>query len=112
LLTAALPLFVFDVNETLLDLTTLEATFERIFGDEGVVAVDWQAALINRQRRLGSRPAAADRRCGLGRRRRSIDAMQQPVASEAKRTWANREAIKLLVENPLPKSSTRSRGGR
>jgi hypothetical protein len=26
----ALPLIVFDVNETLLDLTTLEPTFERI----------------------------------------------------------------------------------
>ena len=30
---AALPLLVFDVNETLLDLETMEATFERIFGD-------------------------------------------------------------------------------
>jgi 2-haloacid dehalogenase len=30
---AALPLIVFDVNETLLDLTTMEPTFERIFGD-------------------------------------------------------------------------------
>jgi hypothetical protein len=39
---------VFDVNETLLDLTTLEATFERIFGDKGAVAVGWQAALIKR----------------------------------------------------------------
>jgi 2-haloacid dehalogenase len=29
----ALPLIVFDVNETLLDLTTMEPTFERIFGD-------------------------------------------------------------------------------
>ena len=29
----ALPLIVFDVNETLLDLQTMEPTFERIFGD-------------------------------------------------------------------------------
>src|ERR1700740_1777295 len=29
-----LPLIVFDVNETLLDLTTMEPTFERIFGDK------------------------------------------------------------------------------
>ncbi|GLR85273.1 hypothetical protein [Bradyrhizobium iriomotense] len=28
-----LPLIVFDVNETLLDLRTMEPTFERIFGD-------------------------------------------------------------------------------
>ena len=45
---AALPLVVFYVNETLLDLTTLKATFERIFGDKGAVAVGWQAALIKR----------------------------------------------------------------
>jgi 2-haloacid dehalogenase len=30
----ALPLIVFDVNETLLDLTTMEPTFQRIFGDK------------------------------------------------------------------------------
>jgi 2-haloacid dehalogenase len=30
----ALPLVVFDVNETLLDLQTMEPTFKRIFGDE------------------------------------------------------------------------------
>jgi hypothetical protein len=29
----ALPLIVFDVNETLLDLDTMEPTFERIFGE-------------------------------------------------------------------------------
>lgn len=28
----SLPLIVFDVNDTLLDLTTMEPTFERIFG--------------------------------------------------------------------------------
>jgi 2-haloacid dehalogenase len=31
---AALPYIVFDVNETLLDLETLEPTFQRIFGDK------------------------------------------------------------------------------
>ena len=30
----SLPLVVFDVNETLLDLQTMEPTFERIFGDK------------------------------------------------------------------------------
>jgi 2-haloacid dehalogenase len=30
----ALPLIVFDVNETLLDIQTMEPTFERIFGDK------------------------------------------------------------------------------
>jgi 2-haloacid dehalogenase len=30
---AALPLIVFDVNETLLDLETMEPIFERIFGE-------------------------------------------------------------------------------
>jgi len=30
----ALPLIVFDVNETLLDLQTMESVFERIFGDK------------------------------------------------------------------------------
>jgi hypothetical protein len=30
----ALPLIVFDVNETLLDLRTMEPTFERIFGEK------------------------------------------------------------------------------
>jgi len=34
---AALPLVVFDVNETLLDLKTLEPTFQRIFGDNGAM---------------------------------------------------------------------------
>jgi 2-haloacid dehalogenase len=42
---AALPLIVFDVNETLLDLTTMEPTFERIFGDGGAMRL-WFANLI------------------------------------------------------------------
>jgi hypothetical protein len=42
---AALPLIVFDVNETLLDLTTLEPTFERIFGDKGAMRL-WFANFI------------------------------------------------------------------
>jgi 2-haloacid dehalogenase len=39
------PLIVFDVNETLLDLSTLEPTFERIFHDKGVMRL-WFANLI------------------------------------------------------------------
>ena len=42
---AALPLIVFDVNETLLDLTVLEPTFERIFRDKGALRL-WFANLI------------------------------------------------------------------
>ena len=41
----ALPLIVFDVNETLLDLTAMEPTFERIFGDKGAMRF-WFAHLI------------------------------------------------------------------
>jgi 2-haloacid dehalogenase len=40
-----LPLIVFDVNETLLDLTTMEQTFERIFDDKGAMRL-WFANLI------------------------------------------------------------------
>jgi 2-haloacid dehalogenase len=42
---AALPLIVFDVNETLLDLGTMEPTFERIFGDKSAMRL-WFANLI------------------------------------------------------------------
>jgi 2-haloacid dehalogenase len=42
---AALPLIVFDVNETLLDLGTMEPTFERIFGDKNAMRL-WFANLI------------------------------------------------------------------
>ena len=42
---AALPLIVFDVNETLLDLDTMEPTFQRIFGDKGAMRF-WFANLI------------------------------------------------------------------
>src|SRR3954470_9994573 len=42
---AALPLIVFDVNETLLDLETMEPTFERIFGDRSAMRL-WFANLI------------------------------------------------------------------
>jgi 2-haloacid dehalogenase len=42
---AALPLIVFDVNETLLDLQTMEPTFERIFGEKGAMRL-WFADLI------------------------------------------------------------------
>jgi 2-haloacid dehalogenase len=39
------PLIVFDVNETLLDLTTMEPTFERIFRDKGAMRL-WFANFI------------------------------------------------------------------
>src|SRR5882672_11185144 len=42
---AALPLIVFDVNETLLDLETMEPTFERIFGEKSAMRL-WFAKLI------------------------------------------------------------------
>ena len=42
---AGLPLIVFDVNETLLDLGTMEPTFERIFGDRRAMRL-WFANLI------------------------------------------------------------------
>jgi 2-haloacid dehalogenase len=42
---AALPLIVFDVNETLLDLRTMEPTFERIFGERGAMRL-WFANLV------------------------------------------------------------------
>jgi 2-haloacid dehalogenase len=42
---AALPLIVFDVNETLLDLGTMEPTFQRIFSDKNAMRL-WFADLI------------------------------------------------------------------
>src|ERR1700732_2212162 len=42
---AVLPLIVFDVNETLLDLETMEPTFERIFGDKSAMRL-WFANFI------------------------------------------------------------------
>src|SRR4030081_335856 len=42
---ASLPLIVFDVNETLLDLETMEPTFARIFGEKGAMRL-WFANLI------------------------------------------------------------------
>ena len=42
---AALPLIVFDVNETLLDLQTMEPVFERIFRDKSAMRL-WFANLI------------------------------------------------------------------
>jgi 2-haloacid dehalogenase len=41
----ALPLIVFDVNETLLDLETMEPTFQRIFGDKSAMRL-WFSNLI------------------------------------------------------------------
>jgi 2-haloacid dehalogenase len=42
---ATLPLLVFDVNETLLDLATMEPTFERIFGEPSAMRL-WFANVI------------------------------------------------------------------
>ena len=42
---AAPPLIVFDVNETLLDLETMEPTFQRIFGEKSAMRL-WFADLI------------------------------------------------------------------
>src|SRR5271169_5214047 len=42
---AVLPLIVFDVNETILDLGTMEPTFERIFGEKSAMRL-WFANLI------------------------------------------------------------------
>jgi len=42
---AAAPILVFDVNETLLDITTLEPLFERVFADP-LVLREWFAQLI------------------------------------------------------------------
>src|SRR5258705_8307914 len=42
---AVLPLIVFDVNETLLDLETMEPTFERIFGEKAAMRL-WFANFI------------------------------------------------------------------
>ena len=42
---AELPLIVFDVNETLLDLETMEPTFQRIFGDKSAMRL-WFANFI------------------------------------------------------------------
>ena len=42
---AVLPLIVFDVNETLLDLATMEPTFEQIFGDKAAMRL-WFANFI------------------------------------------------------------------
>jgi 2-haloacid dehalogenase len=42
---AALPLIVLDVNETLLDLQTMEPTFERIFGEKDAMRL-WFANLV------------------------------------------------------------------
>jgi 2-haloacid dehalogenase len=42
---AALPLIVFDVNETLLDLETMAPIFERIFGEKNAMRL-WFANFI------------------------------------------------------------------
>ena len=45
ILVTGLPVLVFDVNETLLDLETLAPTFERIFGDRSFLRL-WFANLV------------------------------------------------------------------
>jgi hypothetical protein len=45
-----LPLIVFDVNETLLDLQTMEPTFARIFADKGGCAFGLLTSSCIRQR--------------------------------------------------------------
>jgi 2-haloacid dehalogenase len=45
---AALPLIVFDVNETLLDLETMEPVFQRIFGDKSAMRLTGGANCIRR----------------------------------------------------------------
>jgi 2-haloacid dehalogenase len=42
---SCVPIIVFDVNETLLDITTLEPLFERLFADRAVMR-EWFAQLI------------------------------------------------------------------
>jgi 2-haloacid dehalogenase len=42
---ATLPLIVFDINETVLDLATMEPIFDRIFGEKGAMRL-WFANLI------------------------------------------------------------------
>ena len=42
---ASLPLIVFDVNETLLDLETMEPTFQRVFGEKSAMRL-WFSNLI------------------------------------------------------------------
>ena len=42
---AARPLIIFDVNETLLDLQTMEPVFERIFGERSAMRL-WFANFI------------------------------------------------------------------
>jgi hypothetical protein len=40
------PQIVFDVNETLLDLRTMEPTFERIFGESGMVRLSFANLIL------------------------------------------------------------------
>jgi len=42
---ASLPLIVFDINETLLDLGTMEPIFQRIFGEKSAMRL-WFSNLI------------------------------------------------------------------
>jgi 2-haloacid dehalogenase len=47
---AGRPLIVFDVNETLLDLQTMEPIFERIFGERQAMRLWFANFIMYRQR--------------------------------------------------------------
>ena len=64
----ALPLIVFDVNETLLDLQTMEPTFKRIFGDRRAMRL-WFANFIMYSAAL----TVADLLCSVHRYRFGCD---------------------------------------
>ncbi len=69
-LTDAAPILVFDVNETRLDIATLEPLFQRLFGS-GAVMREWFAQLVlySQTMTLASAPAV----CCAERRNRGLD---------------------------------------
>jgi len=67
---AALPLIVFDVNETLLDLQSMEPTFERIFGEKAAMRLCFANFIMY---------SAAENRSSPGTRNRSLTAMPSYV---------------------------------
>jgi hypothetical protein len=69
-----LPLIVFDVNETLLDLESLTPTFERIFGERSVLRL-WFAQLVLYSEAL---TLAGTGQCAPGRRTPAADYRRRP----------------------------------
>jgi hypothetical protein len=65
---AARPLIVFDVNETLLDLETMEPTFQRIFGEKSAMRL-WFANFIM----YSAGPDRGRLLCSIHRNRRGSD---------------------------------------